>query len=604
MAIDMLISTLRQQYIASELTPLQLLDVIEARLAAAGDDAVWISRIPSAGLRDTASALERRAAREGVASMPLYGIPFAVKDNIDAAGLPTTAACPAFAYTPERSAAAVERLLAAGALLIGKTNLDQFATGLVGTRSPYGVPRNPFNADYIPGGSSSGSAVAVATGLVSFALGTDTAGSGRVPAAFNNIVGLKPTRGLVSAAGVVPACQSLDCVSIFALTVEDSVSVLDVMHGFDAGDPLSRPPPAGFAAALAPPPPRFSFGVPGPEHLRFGNAAGAHLFAEAVARLERLGGSAVEIDYAPFAAASELLYGSPLLAERAAAIGPFFADHADALHPVTREIITGGTRFSAVDMFQALYRLEELRTAARAAWQVIDFLVLPTAGTIYRLTEIQRDPIVLNGNLGYYTSFVNLMDLAAIAVPNGFDAAGLPAGVTLIAPAWHDMMIASVAAAFQRATGLPLGATGIALPPPTPSGRSAFPYISLAVLGAHLSGEPLNAEIVALGARLRSTGRTRPNYRLYALPDGRRPGLVRDARGTGHAIEVEVWDIPTAALGALVATIAPPLGIGTVELDDGSAVTGFLCEPYAVGAARDISEFGGWRAYRRSAARA
>jgi allophanate hydrolase len=459
----MLLATLRRQYLERRLTPTQLVETVEGRLQAAGDDAVWISRVPGESLREAASAVEQRAARDGIESLPLYGIPFAVKDNIDVAGLPTTAACPAFAYMPARSATAVERLLEAGALLVGKTNLDQFATGLSGTRSPYGVPRNPFGADFIPGGSSSGSAVAVATGLVSFALGTDTAGLGRIPAAFNNIVGLKSTRGLVSAAGVVPACRSLDCVSIFALSVADAAAVLDAAAGVDAADPFSRPAPAGFAATVPASPQHFVFGVPRPADLRFfGNAEGARLFAQAIRRLEQLGGSAVEIDYSPFAASGELLYGGPWVAERTAALGDFLDTHAQALLPATREIIGGGTRFSAVDAFRALYRLEELRAATRAAWKAIDFLLVPTAGTIYRLSEIEAEPIALNDNLGYYANFVNLLDLAAIAVPGGFDAAGLPAGVTLIAPAWQDMRIAAVAARFHAVSDLPLGATGAA----------------------------------------------------------------------------------------------------------------------------------------------
>jgi allophanate hydrolase len=458
------LASLRAAY-RDGLTPSALIERLEPALVRSDEDAIWITRLGAQTLRAAASELEARAARDGLVTLPLYGVPFSVKDNIDVAGLPTTAACPDFAYVPDRSASVVERLLRAGALLIGKTNLDQFATGLVGTRSPYGVPRNPFNADYIPGGSSSGAAVAVAQGLVAVSLGTDTAGSGRVPAAFNNIVGLKPTRGLISAAGVLPACRSLDCVSIFALTVEDAVEVLAQAAGPDAADPFSRRAPSGFAPALAAVPPAFAFGVPRREQRRFfGNDDARDLFAAAMARLATLGGRAVEIDYQPFADAGALLYDGPWVAERAAALGDFLARSPQALHPVTRQIIGAASRFSAVDAFNGFYRLAALRAASETVWHDIECLLLPTAGTIYRLDEVEREPIALNSNLGYYTNFVNLLDLAAIAVPNGFDRHGLPAGITLAAPAWRDPLIAGIAARFQRASGLTLGATGATLP--------------------------------------------------------------------------------------------------------------------------------------------
>jgi allophanate hydrolase len=594
------LASLRAAY-RQGLTPSSLIEWLEPALERSQDDAVWITRLGAEQLRWAASELEARAARDGLAGLPLYGVPFSVKDNIDVAGLPTTAACPDFAYIPDRSATAVDKLLRVGALLIGKTNLDQFAAGLVGTRSPYGVPRNPLGADYCPGGSSSGAAVAVAQGLVTFSLGTDTAGSGRVPAAFNNIVGLKPTRGLISAAGVVPACRSLDCVSILALTVADAVEVLAQTAGEDAADPYSRRAPPGFAPVLAAAPSAFAFGVPRLEQRRFfGNDDARDLFSAAVARMTALGGRAVEIDYQPFAEAGALLYDGPWLAERAAALGDFVQRSPQALHPLTRQIIGGADRFTAVDAFNGLYRLAALRAASEPVWRDIDCLLLPTAGTIYRLDEIAREPIALNSNLGYYTNFVNLLDLAAIAVPNGFDRNGLPAGITLVAPAWHDPLIAAIAARFHRAGGLTMGVTGAALPPPAAAAVGNAPDVKLAVAGAHLSGEPLNAELAALGARLRRTGRTAPVYRLYALADGKRAGLMRDLSGAGHAIEVEIWDVPAPALGGFLAGIAPPLGIGTVSLDDGSEVKGFLCEGYGVTAAQEISQHGGWRPWRRA----
>ena len=589
--------TLRQRYAAGNLAPTALVAALGNRLAASDATAVWIHRLPTDRLRRDALMLEQRAREIGIEKLPLYGVPFAVKDNIDVAGLPTTAACPAFAYHPKRSATVVEKLMAAGAMLMGKTNLDQFATGLTGMRSPYGVPRNPFDPAFVPGGSSSGSAVAVAAGLVSFALGTDTAGSGRVPAAFNNVVGLKPTRGLLSAAGVVPACRSLDCVSIFALTVPDAVSVLALAGGVDSEDALSRPPPAEFRARLPLAPARFIFGVPRQADLKFfGNAEAERLYAEAVARLERLGGEAREIDYAPFTAAAGFLYGGPWLAERASSLGDFLIEHPQEVHPVVREILAGASRYSAADTFEGQHRLADIGGRTRAVWQEIDCLALPTAGTIYRVEDVESDPIALNANLGYYTNFANLLDLSAIAVPAGFQKDGLPAGITLVAPAWHDAFIAGIAAAFHRATALPLGATQATQPPVVALEPLDFPYVSLAVVGAHLSGEPLNPELVALGARLRRACRTAPRYRLYALADGKRPGLVREAAG-GTSVEVEIWDVPMAALGAFVAGIAPPLGIGTIELEDGTVTKGFLCEAHAVADALDITGHGGWRAY-------
>jgi allophanate hydrolase len=391
--------------------------------------------------------------------MPLYGLPCAVKDNIDVAGLATTAACPGFAYRPTRSAPVVERLIEAGALLVGKTNLDQFATGLVGVRSPYGVPANPFDPAFIPGGSSSGSAVAVAAGLVAFALGTDTAGSGRVPASFGNIVGLKPTRGLVSTRGVVPACRSLDCVSIFALTVPDAAAVLEVLRGADPEDGQSRSPPSGFACFGAMPR-GFTFGVPHPAQREFfGNADAAALFETAIGRLEALGGEPVTLDLDPFLKAGSLLYQGAWLAERMMAIDAATAGRRHILHPVTRDIIAGGEAFSAAEILRDRDRLAELRRQTEPVWQRIDLMLLPTTGTTYRIAEIAAEPLALNARLGHYTNFTNLLDLSAIAVPNGFQSDGLPAGVTLLAPAFHDPLIAAVAAAFQMQAGLRLGAT-------------------------------------------------------------------------------------------------------------------------------------------------
>jgi allophanate hydrolase len=493
-ALGLDIARLRAAYDAGETTPRAVIAAILTRIADLNDDAIWISRHPDAALLAEAERLVDRFADR--AQLPLYGIPFAVKDNIDAAGLPTTAACPAYAYHPPDSAQVVEKLIAAGAILIGKTNLDQFATGLVGVRSPYGVPRNTFDPAMVPGGSSSGSAVAVAAGLVSFALGTDTAGSGRVPAAFNNLVGIKPTRGLLSNRGMVPACRSIDCISVFALTVPDAVTVLDVAQGFDEQDAYSRRPPAGFRAALRPAPAAFTFAVPHQAELEFfGDVEAQALFAEAVSRAEALGGTKIEIDFAPWVETANLLYG-PWTAERTAAVGPLLAVEPDVLFPVTRTIIEVGLAPRAVDTFEAQYRLQELAQAIRPVWDMADVLLVPTTGTAFSLAELAAEPIARNTDLGYYTNFTNLLDLAAIAVPSGFKASGFPVGVTLIGPAWHDAGLAALGHAMHQAAGGPLGATGLPQPASAVSapGIGTFPDVELAVFGAHLTGGALVAQ--------------------------------------------------------------------------------------------------------------
>jgi allophanate hydrolase len=457
-ALDL--ASLTRLYRAGELTPGALVAGLIERIAARGEDHVWIHRMPDADLMARAAALEK-AGPEG---LPLYGIPFAIKDNMDVAGLTTTAGCPAYAYVASETAPAVARLLDAGAILVGKTNLDQFATGLVGVRTPYGIPGNSFDPAYIPGGSSAGSAVAVAAGLASFSLGTDTAGSGRVPAAFNNIVGLKPTRGLLSCRGVVPACRSLDCVSIFALTGSDAAAVLAVAGAYDPGDAFSRRAPEGFSVAPEAAPSAFRFGVPRPGQLEFfGNGDAAALFDKAVARLERLGGRKTVIDFEPFQDTARLLYDGPWVDERRAAVGDFIAANETATHPVTRQIIMEGKSYSAVDAYRAYYRLKALKQRTEPVWDDIDILVTPTAGTIYGIAEVEADPIRLNANLGYYTNYMNLLDLSAVAVPAGMLPNGLPFGVTLAAPAYCEPRLLAIGDAAHRAAGLPMGATGLPL---------------------------------------------------------------------------------------------------------------------------------------------
>jgi len=549
-------------------------------IASRGPDPVWISRLS----REQVLNLAEKAKISPPSG--LRGTTFAIKDNIDLAGLPTTAACAEFAYTPAVSATVVQRLIDAGAVPLGKTNLDQFATGLVGVRSPYGVPVNLYGDAYIPGGSSSGSAVAVAAGLCNFALGTDTAGSGRVPAAFNNLVGLKPTRGLLSTRGVVPACRTLDCVSIFTRSIADAAEVLSVAAAYDPEDPYSRP--------AAPPtidetwPPRI--GVPRPEQLEFfGNADAEKLFAATVARWQSLGAKIVEIDFQPFLDAARLLYEGPWVAERYAAIREFIEKKPDALHPVTRKIIESAKSLTATSAFEATYKLAALRRQAEAIWTDIDVILTPTAGTIYTVAEVEADPIRLNSNLGYYTNYLNLLDLCAVAVPAGFLPDKMPWGVTLVAPAFCDDRI------------LRLGAKLLSEAAPLRALSAPGRTVQLAVCGAHLSGLPLNWQLTQLGAKLARTTFTAPNYKLFALPGTTppKPGLVRVADG-GSPIEVEVWDVPVAGYGHFVSNIPGPLGIGTITLEDGSSVQSFLCEAIAVQGARDVTSFGGWRAFLKA----
>ena len=553
---------------------------------------VWISRADAGRLQHRIDALVAQA-RKSIDALPLLGVPFAVKDNIDAAGLPTTAACPAFAYTPASSAAAVARLEAAGAVVVGKTNLDQFATGLVGTRSPHGACRSVYHRDYISGGSSSGSAVAVAAGLVPFSLGTDTAGSGRVPAAMNGIVGLKPTPGRVPGTGVVPACRSIDTVSVFAHTSTAARLVLDVIEGPDPADPFSRAVPADAdTATLAD---AFTFAVPGPGQLQFlGDADAAALFAQSVEHMRRLGGRAVEVDITPLLRCAELLYGSALVAERDTAVGGLLDTNPAAVHPVVRAIVLASRRFTAADAFRAWHEVQSLRRDSEAIWSAADVLLLPTVPTVYRVDEVLAEPFALNANLGRLTNFANLLGTSAVAVPVGMRRCGVPHGVTLFGPAFADRRVLALASRLDRVAPPPP-------PPAPPAASSATTTIDLAVVGAHLSGMPLNHQLTAGGGVLQWTGRTTPRYRLYALANTTppKPGLVHVGDG-GAAIEVEVWSLPVDAFGRFVAAVPPPLAIGSVELADGRIVKGFVCEPRALEGAADVTAHGGWRAYIRT----
>ncbi|MCP8882399.1 allophanate hydrolase [Devosia sp. XJ19-1] len=556
---------------------------------------VWISVMP----RDQAHALlaAAKARLDAGEDLPLFGIPFGVKDNIDVAGLETTGGCPQFAFKPQASAFAVDRLIKAGAIPVGKTNLDQFATGLNGTRSPYGIPSCAFDANYISGGSSSGSAVAVAKGLVPFALGTDTAGSGRVPAGFNNIVGMKPSKGLISTRGVLPACRTLDCVSILACTTQDALTVLRAVSIPDDKDAYSR---ANDDAAVAKSLNAFRFGVITPTVVARCAPGVTKRYAAAVSSLQALGGSPVEIDYAPFEAAASLLYAGPWVAERYAAISDFAESQPESIHPVVREIVTSGTQYSAVDAFTAQYSLADHALKIRTALNNIDFLLVPTAPEHPTIEDMLADPVALNSKLGLFTNFVNLMDMAAISVPFGWGDGGLPVGVTLIGPQFSDGMLAHIGDRLHRTdpgARLGAGSTPLAQTNAVVAAASEMESVRLAVVGAHLQGQPLNRQLTDRGASLVLTTRTSAGYSLYSLPNSSpaKPGLSRD--GGPGGIEIELWDVPVREFGSFVAAIPAPLGIGSVETEDGTVVKGFICEHHALADAENITAFGGWRRY-------
>jgi allophanate hydrolase len=561
-----------------------------ARVAAyeAVQPAVWITRLAEADVITQARAVDARIAVGE--RLPLAGAPFAVKDNIDVAGLPTTAACPAFAYDAAASAPVVERLVAAGAVLIGKTNLDQFATGLVGARSPYGACGSVYNRDYISGGSSSGSAVAVAAGLVAFALGTDTAGSGRVPAAFNHLVGLKPSLGRWSTRGVVPACRSLDCVSVLAATATEAALVDDVAAGFDPDDPYSRRGPAAAAGAVA------TIGVARPDQLDWmGDGEAPRLYEAALERVRRVGVRLVEVDIAPLLQAATLLYDGPWVAERTAAVEHLLRTQPRAIEPTVRAILQGGWAISAVDAFKGQYRLRAFERAAEALWARVDALLLPTTATTYRIREVRAEPLALNANLGRYTNFVNLLDMSAVAVPAGFRGNATGFGVTFIGPAWADRALLDVARCYEEIAPMPDA------PPLDTAGVTE--KVKLAVVGAHLAAMPLHWQLTSRGAELVRRCRTAPVYRLYAMAGSTppKPALVHVGEG-GASIEVEVYALDHASFGSFVAEVPPPLAIGTVTLEDGTEVKGFVAEPRALDGARDITALGGWRAYVASLA--
>lgn len=599
MISDLSIPTLLKAYRDGKTTPEQVILELWQR-AAEDDPAIWITRPTLQQLQHSLQALEG----ESPETKPLYGIPFAIKDNIDCAGYPTTAACPAWSYEPEQDAFVVKLLIESGAIPMGKTNLDQFATGLVGVRSPYGVPNNAFDPDYISGGSSSGSGVAVAKGLCSFSLGTDTAGSGRVPASFNNLVGLKPTRGVLSCSGVVPACRTLDCVSIFALTAADAAYVYNIAAIYDETDAYSRQRCLLHEMKW---PPRI--GVPQLDQLDFfGNVDAKNLFEKAIQTVVEMGWQIVETDITAFLDAARLLYEGPWVAERTAVIQKLLAENPEALLPVTRAIIEPGLKGTAVDAFQAQYRLAALKRTSLQTWQEVDALLMPTTGTIYTQAEVAAAPIQLNSNLGRYTNFMNLLDLCGCAVPAGFLGSGLPWGVTFYAPACDDALVLDCAAHFHAALKLPVGKTAVtsdevALPVSQISTKPKTPMIKIAVCGAHMEGLALHWQLREREALFVERTMSAACYRFYLLPGNGsipdRPGMVRVSEG-GAAIEMEIWEIPQSTLGSFLAGIGAPLGLGKVQLADGSTVCGFICEGIIASTAKDITGFGSWREWLKA----
>ncbi|MEM6387777.1 MAG: allophanate hydrolase [Pseudomonadota bacterium] len=560
-------------------TPTDIVREVYKRIAAVGDPAIFIHLRPIEDVIAEAQTLPARSAAH-----PLWGVPFVAKDNIDVTGILTTAACPAYAYMPDRDAFVVARLRAAGALFIGKTNLDQFATGLVGVRSPYGVPRNAIDPAIVPGGSSSGSAVAVGHGLVTFSLGTDTAGSGRVPAALNNIVGLKPSLGALSSTGVVPACRTLDTISIFAANVGDAFAVFQVACVEDIDDAYSKDIKSGQMAAA---PATFKVGVPNAKsRIFFGDRVQAASFANSLDKLKSQGAEIVELDFSPFYDVAEMLYDGAWVAERYAVVEELMRDTPDALHPVTAKIIGAAKGLSATDAFRGIYRLKELERKARQLIDQVDLFCVPTIPTFYSVADLEVDPVTPNSNLGTYTNFVNLLDMCGIALPSDIRSDGRPGSITLLAPSGEDALIAGIAAKFAGETR-----------EDTPKVTTEL-EIALAVCGAHMSGMALNHELTSRGGRLLEATRTAPRYRLYALAGGppQRPGLLRIEKGA--KIELEVWALPKSAVGAFLEGIPAPLSIGTIELENGSKAHGFLVETAGVQGADDITHLGSWRKFQ------
>lgn len=589
--MDLRISELARRYAGGE-TVTAIMSQVLADCDAYADPSVFIKRLDKDAVLTRAAELDAIAPKD---RGTLHGVPFAVKDNIDVVGLPTTMGMAGEQPVADRTATAVQRVLDQGAVLIGKTNLDQFATGLVGVRSPYGAPHSVFDDTMVSGGSSSGSGVAVAAHLVSFSYGTDTAGSGRVPAAFNNIVGVKPTKGMVPTTGIFPANKSQDCLSVFALSAADADMVRRIIMGVDGLDPYARA-----AAPVDLPRDTLRIGVPSDASLEFfGDAQAEASYTAACTALTEAGYTLVPFDFDPFAALARMLYGSAWVAERTHALTPWLVTTPDPLHPITRQIVEDGLQYSAVDTFDAIYKAAEAKLSLDVIWNEIDVMCVPTTPSFYSLAELEAEPILLNKQLGYYTNCVNLLDYAAIAVPAGFRADGLPAGLTLVAPAFTDSALGRLGGQIHQLLSPTTGRDRLAITDLDAPDSDDAKFIDLAVVGAHLTGMPLNSQLTERHGHLVETVKTAPDYRLYALADTTpaKPGLVRDPDSNGVGIELEIWRLPESAIGGFLKLIPAPLGLGTITLADGRQVNGFICESRALGTAEDITRFGGWKAY-------
>ncbi len=580
--VGLTIAELKQAYRSSATTPTEVVDQVLTRIADRGDDGTWITVLDRAELLLRAKELEAHSDPE---SLPLYGIPFGVKDSIDVSGVPTTLACPEYAYPATETAPVVAKLIDAGGIFVGKTNLDQFATGLNGTRTPYTLPRSVFGGNMISGGSSSGSALAVAAGVVPFAVATDTAGSGRVPPALNGVTGFKPSRGLISTVGLVPACRSLDCISLIAAGVADLSAVFDVVAGVDPDDPYTRERKRDTMPVN-----QFRVGLPDITELEFfgdERMRDAHLAARA--GIERTFGNVVQAPFGPFLAAGELLYQGPWVAERLAEFGDFLSDHPDGVLPVIRTVLEGGARYSAVDVFAAEHRLGELRVEVDRLWQQMDVLVLPAVGTTFTVDEVHADPIGANTALGHYTHFGNLLDLCAAVVPAGLTADGRPAALMVLGPALADDRVLAMAAALSGAE--------LSGPRPTPSAEIPD-SVTLVVVGHHLSGQPRNSDLADRGGVLLASTRTAPNYRLLRVGTANPVPVLVAVESGGAAIEVETWTVPSAACVPILAGSSQSVCLGRVALADGTSAIGFVADTSALtGDTTDITEFGGWRNY-------
>ena len=565
-------------------------------------DPAWIHICTPAQLKKQFDQLEK----QDIQRLPLYGVPFAVKDNIDVEGWVTTAACPEYAYVASDTAEVVNRLQAAGAVLLGKTNLDQFATGLVGTRSPYGAVPNTFLTDYVSGGSSSGSASVVARGLVAFALGTDTAGSGRIPAGFNNLVGVKPTPSSLPMQGVLPACKSIDVVSILALTVSDGSQILKIMQSPSSGEFVLL----GIAPDLQPPwlqrlGHRLKVGIPknpGTDVPLGYDAA----YRQTLEFAEQLGWELIEIDMSILFETAQLLYEGPWVAERYIVVEELIQKRPGAIDRTVQKVISKAINYSAADTFNAQYKLKDLTVKANNIWKNVDMLLVPTAITCPTLKEVEAEPILKNSELGKYTNFVNLLGWSALALPGTFTERGLPFGVTFIARNGADAALLEEGLIWQKHTRLMLGhelrqIKDEDLDMHTHS--NAEPFVRIAVVGAHLKGLPLHHQLIERDCRFVEKTQTSKHYKFFALTNSQppKPGLVRSVGAQGaSAIEVEIYDMPTSKVGSFFQGISFPLGLGSVELENGTWVKGFVCDAGVVTDSLDITSHRGWRNFIQS----